>query len=110
MHFVKRKLWSVLCVLSCVAAPLMAAPLSVIVTVLFVEGFDISAASVESNATVFLVNQVMQSISNMCPLYVHNSFIRFENNYIPEYTTAEYVVGICSRIIYLRMSYISKFI
>ena len=39
----------------------MATPLSVIVTVLFVEGFDISAASVESNATVFLVNQVMKS-------------------------------------------------
>ena len=41
--WVNRRVWSVMCILSCVSAPLMAVPLSIIVTALFMGGFNISA-------------------------------------------------------------------
>ena len=42
-----RRAWSVMCILSCVSAPLMAVPLSVIVTALYMGGFNLMYISAD---------------------------------------------------------------
>lgn len=57
-RWVDRKMWSVMCLLSCVAALLTNLPLAVLVTWLFYDGYDISAKNEESNSLLFLANMV----------------------------------------------------
>jgi hypothetical protein len=55
-RWVDRKMWSIMCLLSCFAALLTNLPLAVLVTWLFYDGYDISAKNAESNDLLFLAN------------------------------------------------------
>ena len=57
-RWVDRKMWPIMCLLSCVATLITNIPLSILVSWLYYDGYDISASSVESNALIFLANLV----------------------------------------------------